>query len=150
MDSLNINEQISVTDKIVLKETFNKYYVLPERPNVPEVKAELKLIIKDTKLIYYQPRQLSFTEKDKLQVILKDWELKGIIRRSDSEYASPMVLVKKKNGEIRPCVNFRALNKVLARDNYPIPLIEVIIVTREKIFQSFGFTKWIFSYRYVS
>lgn len=96
MDSLNINEQILLPDKIVLKEIFNKYYVLPERPDVPEVKAELKLFVKDTKPIFYQPRQLSFTEKESLQVILKDWEQKGIIRHSDSEYASPIVLVKKK------------------------------------------------------
>lgn len=49
---------------------------------------------------------------------------KGIIRTSSSEYASPIVLTRKKNGEIRMCVDYRTLNKVLARDNYPLPLIE--------------------------
>lgn len=49
---------------------------------------------------------------------------RSIIRISSSEYASPIVLTRKKNGEIRMCVDYRTLNKVLARDNYPLPLIE--------------------------
>jgi len=49
---------------------------------------------------------------------------KGIIRESMSEYASPIVLTKKKNGETRMCIDFRKLNKIMARDNFPLPLIE--------------------------
>lgn len=50
---------------------------------------------------------------------------KGIIRESTSEYASPIVLLeRKKNGEIRKCVDYRALNKITTRDNFPLPLIE--------------------------
>lgn len=40
------------------------------------------------------------------------------------EYASPIVLTRKKNGEYRLCVDYRTLNKYLIRDNYPLPLIE--------------------------
>lgn len=47
----------------------------------------------------------------------------GIIRPSNSEYAAPIVLVKKKSGEVRMCVDYRSINKVTLKDNYPLPLI---------------------------
>lgn len=49
---------------------------------------------------------------------------RGVIRPSQSKYTSPIVLVRKKNGELRMCVDFRTLNKQTNRDNYPLPLIE--------------------------
>jgi len=47
-----------------------------------------------------------------------------IIRPSNSPYASAVVLVKKKYGNIRMCVDYRGLNKKTVRDNFPLPLIE--------------------------
>nr|XP_033199425.1 uncharacterized protein LOC117161787 [Bombus vancouverensis nearcticus] len=46
-----------------------------------------------------------------------------IVRPSNSPFASPMVLVKKKDGTDRLCVDFRALNKNTVADRYPLPLI---------------------------
>jgi len=47
-----------------------------------------------------------------------------IIRPSNSPYASAVVLVKKKDGNIRMCVDYRGLNKKTVRDDFPLPLIE--------------------------
>lgn len=41
-----------------------------------------------------------------------------------SEYASPIVLVKKKSGEPRLCVDYQRLNRKIVRDRYPLPLVE--------------------------
>lgn len=43
---------------------------------------------------------------------------------SSSEYASPLLGVKKKTGEERLCVDYRALNAITKKDKYPLPLIE--------------------------
>ena len=49
---------------------------------------------------------------------------RGIIRPSSSEYCSPIVLTKRKNGQLRMYVDYRSLNKIIDRVNYPLPLIE--------------------------
>ena len=55
---------------------------------------------------------------------LDDLLAKGIIEESNSSYASPIVVVKKKTGDIRMCVDFRRLNAKIHRDSFPIPRIE--------------------------
>jgi len=48
----------------------------------------------------------------------------GVIRESSSPYASPVVLVRKSNGKLRICCDFRALNAKTRKDAYPLPRIE--------------------------
>ena len=45
----------------------------------------------------------------------------GAIRPSSSPWASPLVLVRKKNGKVRPCVDYRRVNAVTQTDAFPIP-----------------------------
>ncbi|KAL8569843.1 hypothetical protein ACOMHN_038536 [Nucella lapillus] len=49
---------------------------------------------------------------------------KNIIQKSKSPYASPVVIVRKKNNEIRLCVDYRALNAKTIPDAYPLPRID--------------------------
>lgn len=48
----------------------------------------------------------------------------GIISPSTSPYASPVVMVKKKNGEYRFAIDYRKLNSITSTINYPLPLFE--------------------------
>ena len=47
----------------------------------------------------------------------------GLIRPSSSPFASSIVMVKKKDGTLRMCIDFRALNKKIVNNRYPIPRI---------------------------
>ena len=58
--------------------------------------------------------------KEHLQNLLE----KGVIRPSQSDYASPIVLVRKKSGALRLCVDYRRLNAKTRKDAYPLPRID--------------------------
>ena len=48
----------------------------------------------------------------------------GVIRPSKSPYASPVVVVTKKDGSLRLCVDYRKLNSYSTQDAFPLPRIE--------------------------
>ena len=52
------------------------------------------------------------------------WLRQGIIRPSRSPYASQVVIVRKKSGEIWLCIDFQALNAITVHDSFPLPRIE--------------------------
>lgn len=74
--------------------------------------------------VHYRPYKLSANEKAGVRGIVNDLLSKGIIRESQSEYASPIILVKKKDGSDRMCVDYRALNAITIKDRFPLPLID--------------------------
>ena len=55
---------------------------------------------------------------------LSEMKEKGIIRPSNSPWAAPVMMVQKKDGTARFCVNYRALNEITRKDAYPIPWVE--------------------------
>jgi len=52
--------------------------------------------------------------------IIKDMKDQGVIDESTSPWTSPMILIKKNDGTMRFCVNFRKINAVTIKDSYLI------------------------------
>ena len=51
----------------------------------------------------------------------------GVIQPSQSPWASPIVLVQKKDGSIRFCIDYRKVNKVTRKDSYPLPKVDDLL-----------------------
>jgi len=68
------------------------------------------------------PEKQAAAEKEFLEL-----EKSGIVRRSTSPWASPLHLVLKKDGSIRPCGDYRQVNNVIQHDSYPLQLITDIL-----------------------
>lgn len=86
--------------------------------------GQMEIKLTSSAPVVYRPYKLSYQEKLKVREITRDLLAKNIIRRSQSEYASPIILVKKRDGSDRLCVDFRALNRLTVKDRYPLPLID--------------------------
>ncbi|GFX71344.1 peptidase A2 domain-containing protein [Trichonephila clavipes] len=98
------------------------------RPNkIKTTDIELSITVTDDKPIYHSPRRLPFTERDIVDKQIDEWTQNGVIKPCSSAYASQVVVVHKKHGSPRVCIDFRKLNRVLVKDHYPLPLIEDIL-----------------------
>src|SRR4051812_7680061 len=64
---------------------------------------------------------------DELKKQLADLTEKRIIRLSTSPFGAPVLFVHKKEGTLRLCVNYRALNKITIKNRYPLPRIEKLM-----------------------
>lgn len=53
----------------------------------------------------------------------------GVICESESPYSSPIVVIRKKNGDIRLCIDYRKLNTLMIRDAYALPNLEEAFAT---------------------
>ena len=90
----------------------------PHRP------YDLSIVLEDGKTPPFGPiYPLSELELQALSDWLKDNLSKGFIQASQSPAGAPILFVKKKDGGLRLCVDYRALNNITIKNRYPLPLI---------------------------
>lgn len=78
----------------------------------------------DAPAVRHRPYRVSLTERRLIQHHVEDMIVKGVVRPSSSPWSSPVVLIRKKDGSIRFCVDYRRLNKITRKDVYPLPRID--------------------------
>ena len=76
------------------------------------------------KPVYLPHRQIPIQLQSEVRKCLDAWLKAGIIWPSKSPYASQVVIVRKKTGEIHLCIDFHKLNVISIRDSFPLPRIE--------------------------
>ena len=71
-----------------------------------------------------RPYRYALYQKNEIDKMVQEMLKSGTIQPSCSPYASPVVLVKKKDGSWRLCVDYRGLNELTIKDRFPIPFTE--------------------------
>ncbi|KAJ0957077.1 putative nucleotidyltransferase, Ribonuclease H [Helianthus annuus] len=96
---------------------------LPGLP--PDRQVEFRIdIIPGAAPVARAPYRLAPTEMKELRTQLDELLAKGFIRPSSSPWGAPILFVKKKDGSMRLCIDYRELNKVTIKNRYPLPRID--------------------------
>ena len=76
---------------------------------------------------FQAPRPMSAPMLDELKSQLTKLQEAGFIVASNAPFGAPILFVKKKDGSLRMCIDYRALNKVTIKNKYPLPRIEELL-----------------------
>ena len=91
----------------------------------PEREVEFTIdLIPETKPISIPPYRMAPTELRELKAQLEELLSNGFIRPSISPWGAPILFVKNKDGSLRLCIDYRQLNRVTIRNQYPLPRID--------------------------
>ena len=78
----------------------------------------------DAMPIRQPPRRLPFHQRQIIQELVSNMLERGVVEPSNGPWSSPVVLVKKKDGTTRFCVDFRKVNDLTKKDAHPLPRID--------------------------
>ncbi|UYV78051.1 hypothetical protein LAZ67_15003310, partial [Cordylochernes scorpioides] len=124
-----VNENLSPKEQKELKQVLERYGDLFSSRLGRTNLAKHRIDTEDAKPIKHKPYRVSVRERDIIKEQIDEMLTEGIIRPSSSPWSFPVILVKKRDGKYRFCVDYRKLNNVTVKDVYPIPRIDEVMDT---------------------
>jgi hypothetical protein len=113
----------NIEDYAVLKEFEDVFKEIPGFPPKRDIDFSINLM-PGAAPVSKTPYRMSTPELKELQMQLEELLKKGYICPSVSPWGAPVLFVKKKDGTLRLCIDFRQLNKVTVKNKYPFPRID--------------------------
>nr|GEY01741.1 Gag-Pol polyprotein [Tanacetum cinerariifolium] len=91
----------------------------------PQRQVEFRIdLVSGATPVAKSPYRLAPSEMQELSAQLQELQDKGFIRPSHSPWGAPVLFVKKKDGALRMCIDYRELNKLTIKNRYPLPRID--------------------------
>lgn len=124
--NMTTREETTEEDKqfnMELDDLLQQYNEVFQEPKTlpPHRKHDHQIILKDESLpTNVRPYRNPPTQKDAIEKMVKELLASGVIRPSRSPFSSPIVMVKKKDGSWRMCIDYRQLNNNIVKDKFPI------------------------------
>jgi hypothetical protein len=113
----------NLEDHAVLEDFEDVFKEVPGLPPKRDIDFSINLMPGATP-VSKTPYRMSTPELKELQMQLEELLKKGYICPSVSPWGAPVLFVKKKDGTLRLCIDFRQLNKVTVKNKYPLPRID--------------------------
>ncbi|TYK26552.1 Retrotransposable element Tf2 [Cucumis melo var. makuwa] len=110
-----------------LLKRYRSIFEMPKRLPQKRVVDHRILIVDGQKPINVHPYKYGYIQKEEIEKLVSEMIQAGIIRSSRRPYSSPVLLVKKRDGGWRFCVDYCKLNQVTIVDTFPIPVIEELL-----------------------
>ena len=126
------NEYLSDKQQTELRKVLSKYSDVFAQSDSDLGRTDLLEHAIDTQghaPIFQRPYRVPEAQRKVIETHVKDMAHRGVIRPPKSPWSSPVVLVGKKDGSTRFCVDFRKVNAVTRKDVYPLPRIDETLDT---------------------
>ncbi|XP_070174729.1 uncharacterized protein [Littorina saxatilis] len=119
---VHYSDDLSHSGRTELETVFQEFSeLLTDKPGVTKDVDDHVIPLTSECPVYRKPYPLPFASRQTVEKEIKSMLDLGVIEPSKSAYSSPIVLVAKRDGSVRFCIDFRALNKITHFDAEPIP-----------------------------
>lgn len=128
-----IDKSLSSSERATLVTVLSRHASLfdfaQDGPNIriPSSRARHTIETGSARPIRQKPYRVAPYERKVIADQVKEMLQKGVVQESSSPWAAPVILVKKKDGSWRFCVDYRRLNSITKKDVYPLPRIDDVI-----------------------
>ena len=140
---VKISSKLSASQKRDMKNLVFQYRdVFTDKPGTTNL-AEHKIEMVTDDPVRVKPYPIPYSLREELKQDIEQMLDMGVIRKSDSPYSSPIVIVRKKDGSNRICIDFRRVNKLSRFDSEPMIRPQDIFsrISQDKYYSKFDMTK---------
>eukprot|EP00253_Pinus_taeda_P025902 PITA_25902 len=140
-DKTNVFDSCNVKQQADIENIVSEYDVLFQEPKGLPPKKEIVhdiILQQDVPLPNIGMYRFSTLENAEIKKQVQELLEKGFIRPSTSPCGSAIILMRKKDGSWRMCIDYRALNKITIKNRYPLPLIDDLL---DQLKEAVYFTK---------